>query len=56
MDTKTAVVLDVKKLRTMSDYDIACSHCQHVFNGRSRIPCPKCGQPGQLQNHPAWVR
>jgi rRNA maturation endonuclease Nob1 len=55
-DKKTVVVLDVQKIRTMSDYDITCRHCKLVYNGRSRIPCPGCGMPLQLQNHPAWTR
>jgi rRNA maturation endonuclease Nob1 len=55
-EQKTVTVLDVQKIRTMSDYDITCKQCEHVYNGRAKIPCPKCGMPSQLQQHPAWTR
>ncbi len=53
---KTAVVVGIEKIRSMSDYDITCRHCAHVYNGRGINNCPKCGMPGQLQDHPEWAR
>lgn len=53
---KTAVVAEIQKIRTMSDYDITCRHCTHVYNGRGIGHCPKCGMPSQLQDHPEWAR
>lgn len=53
---KTVTVLDVQKIRTMSDYDITCRQCEHIYNGRGHIPCPKCGMPSQPDQHPKWTR
>lgn len=53
---KTAVVVDIEKIRTMSDYDITCSACEHVYNGRSLGHCPKCGLPSRPEDHPTWAR
>jgi rRNA maturation endonuclease Nob1 len=50
------IVDDVKKIRTMSDYDVTCKHCAHVYNGRDRINCPSCGNPWRFNDPQGVVR